>query len=340
MDDAGLPPSDAAVPLAVDFTVQNCPAFDPTAMTCTGQVPLALRFVPLSTAPLGQYLWSFDDGSISREATPEHIYVTPGRYSVTIVATAVAGGVVSKSHAKLVVALPSEPGELCDRDFQCENENVCICGADLPCAAGPTRGLCAASCAGGRCGAGQVCAGLHTADSPVTPEPWQTDLCLPVCAANADCLPGLSCRTLPPGPSGTAWVRACFSAVPADLGEPCRDTVGRLRDDLCATGLCADLGSLGMCTMPCQKDTSCPLGSDCALLGDGRSLCLRSCASFACDRDPLLTCMAPNPGDLGYQLASSGTANAGSYCAPKYCNDEQACLGAGICQAKHCVRRL
>jgi len=131
-----------------------------------------------------------------------------------------------------------------------------------------------------------------------------------------------------------------------EVGEPCADANGTLRDDLCVAGLCADLGALGLCSEDCQLDP-CPLGSDCAVLGDGRKLCLRSCAGFACGGDSLLSCAHPGrPGDLGYQLASGAASDPESgYCAPKPCNSDEACLPAGVCASKtgndgHCILGL
>ena len=56
--DATPAPGDAPVSLAVDFAVEGCPDFDSQALTCTGQAPLTLRFVPLSTTTVTKYLWS------------------------------------------------------------------------------------------------------------------------------------------------------------------------------------------------------------------------------------------------------------------------------------------
>jgi PKD repeat protein len=344
--DAILPPSDAPVTLAVDFTVENCPAFNPVALTCTGQVPLAIRFVPLATTTVTKYLWNFGDGpDFASDAAPDHVYATPGVYTVTIIATGMGGGLVSKVHAGFIIVQANGPGETCDNSGQCNDGLSCFCGDG--CASGPARGLCASTCASGLCGRGQVCAGLLTAAPPLFTEPWQTNLCLAACAEETDCPQGLHCRTLPPGPAGSAWVHGCFSRLPADIGEPCRDSNGNLRDDLCATGLCADLGAAGMCSLDCQK-ASCPSGSDCAVLGDGRTLCLRSCTHYACGNDSLLTCVGPSSGDLGYQLVSQTSSNASSsYCAPKACSaDDSAndiCMPSGFCSAPtgsgHCVRR-
>ncbi len=247
------------------------------------------------------------------------------------------------------IALANAIGEPCDADVQCNQGLFCLCPASAPCNPGPAHGLCASSCQAGICNdTEQVCAKLRTATPPAgMATAWQAYLCLPACTVDEDCPAGLSCRTLPPGPAGSAWIHGCFANVPGDVGDPCMDSMGNLRDDLCASGLCADLGAKGMCSASCDV-ASCPPGSDCAVFGDGRKLCLRPCTNFPCDQDPLLNCVQPTPGDLGYELASSTTPNvASSYCAPQPCtlgdSSTALCLPTGTCVyqdgGSHCVRR-
>jgi len=345
--DTAPPPGDVPASLAVDFSVENCPSFDAVAWTCTGNVPLTVRFVPLVTTTVTRYQWDLGDGSataLTSEATPSHVYATPGTYTVKIIATGIGGGVVTKSHTGFIVAQANGPGQACDTSTQCAPGLFCLCPASA-CANGPAHGICAANCPYGQCGSGQVCAGLSTTPTPpASPDAWQTNLCLLGCQADADCPAGLRCRTLPPGPSGIGWVHGCFANLPADVGEPCRDSSGNLRDDLCASGLCADLGAGGMCSLDCDG-ASCPPGSDCGVLGDGRKLCLRPCTGgFACASDSLLTCVQPGLGDLGYQVVDPDASSpASTYCAPKPCGSDGDCLPNGTCYAPsgpgHCVRR-
>jgi len=358
MRDAGVerpsydtePPSiDSSVPLSIDFSVENCPAFDAQAFTCTGRAPLTVRFVPLATATVSQYFWDFGDSTpYGGELAPSHVYTTPGVYSVRMLATGVSGDVVSKVHSESIVVQANAVGYPCDTNAQCDQGLFCLCPTSAPCATGPTHGLCAASCQAGICDNAEICAGLLTATPPMgNASAWQAPMCLHQCAKDADCAAGLFCRTLPPGPAGSAWLHGCFSNIPADVGEPCRDSEGNLRDDLCASGLCADLGANGVCSASCGV-VSCPPGSDCLVFGDGRTLCLRPCTNFACSQDPLLTCVIPNSGDLGYQLASPSNPNAASsYCAPEPCTlgdpRGDTCLPTGTCVfangGGHCVRR-
>ena len=346
--DTATPQSDASVSLAVDFAVENCPSFDAQALTCTGKVPLAVRFVPLATTTVTQYYWDFGDATpFGGELAPPHIYTTPGIYSVMVMATGVGGVRVQKVHPGFIVAQANPIGEPCAFNAQCDEGLFCLCPASTPCNPGPAHGLCASSCETDRCGDAAVCAGLLTATPPSgETSAWQGPICLRACAKDADCADGLSCRSLPPWPAGSASVHGCFADVPGDVGNTCMDDRGNLRNDLCASGLCADLGADGLCSMNCAV-TSCPAGSDCAVLGDGRKLCLRSCAGFACSQDPLLTCVAPGPGNLGYQLVSPASSNtASSYCAPTPCSPDDLndlCLPTGTCVSEaggsHCFRR-
>jgi PKD repeat protein len=345
--DATVVQTDAALSLAVDFTVEGCPSMDSQTPSCSGKVPLTLVFVPLATTTVTKFLWDFGDSTpIDLDTTPSHTYSAPGSYTVKVVAAGVSGGVVTKVHAQFVVVEPRGVGDPCTSDPQCDGSLFCLCAASAPCAAGLTLGMCTSSCQVRPCGDTQVCAGLLTALPPSGgAAPWQAALCLLECSTDADCAANLRCRTLPPGPTASAWVHGCFADVPGDVGDPCTDVAGSRRDDLCTTGFCAALGSKGMCSMDCTV-ASCPPGSDCAVLGDGRRLCLRPCiGTFNCLADPLLICAIPGPGALGYNLVNPTNPNSAStYCAPKPCVldvSDKSCTPTGICAAEsgngHCV---
>jgi hypothetical protein len=241
--------------------------------------------------------------------------------------------------------LPNALGQPCQDEQQCESDLFCLCSGANPCTTGPLGGMCTSLCQKSSCPAGDVCANLATASSNSDrPEPWQAQVCLPTCLSDADCSAGLTCRTLPGWPNATAWVHGCFADVPADLGGPCLSATGVRRNDRCVTGLCADLGALGLCSHDCTS-ASCPVGSDCAVFGDGRALCLVPCSSsFLCNQDPLLTCVAPGQSLLGYQLKTTPSgAGGGAYCAPKPCGNDGDCSPAGLCRKDsgggHCVAR-
>jgi hypothetical protein len=193
---------------------------------------------------------------------------------------------------------------------------------------------------------------------------WRRPVCLPACADDSTCPTGTRCRRLPtavgPGdgtaaPGGVPWTAACFAGYPLPIGARCGDGSGALVDADCASGLCANLGRFGRCALDCTS-AACPGGSACALLGDGRRLCLATCGSMSgsmsgspCDDDPWLGCQAPRasgtgaggavapagdadasvadpapaaPGPGAFALAdgaSTPAAEAASYCGPTSC---------------------
>jgi PKD repeat protein len=335
-----------APPLVVDFAIEGCPAFDADKLTCTGTAPMALRFVPLVTTPVTQYFWDFGDDPTAFDTgqVPSHTYTVPGVYTVRLVVSGSDGMVVSRAHADLVTVTANSLGDACDLDRQCSDKLTCLCPSTSACDFGAPHGICAATCPSGTCGDGQVCSALATAPSPSgAHEDWQQSVCLRRCDHDTDCNAQLHCRLLPPGPGGTTWVFGCFGDLPADVGLPCLDATSRLRDDLCTSGICANLGARGVCTMACS-DRPCAPGSECAVLGDGRKLCLRPCTDgFKCGEDPLLTCALPGTGDLGFQLVNSGPSLASKYCAPRPCTSDTDCAPSGTCDSPdsggHCVAR-
>jgi PKD repeat protein len=339
------PATDVPPTLAVDFAVEGCPSFDPSTLSCTGSAPLTLRFVPLVTTSVSQYIWDFGPAqpTFDTSATPSHSYLVPGQYTVKLVVSGLDGVVVSKAHEAFVTVTANQIGDPCDQDDQCADKLTCLCSTRSPCDYGPPRGTCASTCQSGSsgCGDGQVCAGLMTATpSNGVREAWQTSLCLRRCSSDADCSDQLRCRLLPPGPGSNTWVNGCFGDLPADVGQSCADAANLLRDDLCASGICANLGAKGMCTLACSS-AACAPGSDCAILGDGRRLCLRPCSgAFACTEDALLGCELPGAGDLGYHF--TGLATESTYCAPRSCASDDDCLPSGKCDSQtdgHCVPR-
>ena len=344
--DAMLRTPDGPPALVVYFAIEGCPSFDAKALSCTVTVPVSVRFVPLVTATVAQYLWDFGDSSFPDPGiTPIHEYTQPGVYTVKLVVSGLDGAVVSQTHPAFVVAIAAEIGDPCDSNTECAGDLSCLCPTSTSCAFGPPQGVCASTCQSGGCPSGQVCAGLAAGNPPsgTAQQAWQTSLCLRGCSTDADCSGQLRCRLLPPATESGSWVQGCFGDYPVDVGQACADGSGVLRDDLCASGRCADLGVRGLCTMACSSQ-ACPPDSDCAALGDGRKLCLRSCSdSSPCASDPLLDCVPPGPGDLGYQIVSPDSGAASSHCAPKPCNSDDDCGPSGRCESagsdSHCVAR-
>jgi hypothetical protein len=105
-----------------------------------------------------------------------------------------------------------------------------------------------------------------------------------------------------------------------------------LVDGACASGTCADLGALGVCSAACDAGRPCPQGTSCAVLSGGRQLCLLSCVYDAeCAADPLMACAVARPADAG-QIST--------VCRPRACSSDAACGPAGRCgQDGVCVPR-
>jgi hypothetical protein len=333
--DGGASDVPAAVP-TVDFTAVGCRELDSGKPQCRGTAPLAITFVPIPGGEVSRFLWDFGDQTRSSERTPTHVYALPGTYDVTLIG---APGLASQTHAAFVVVAPNPLAGPCDVDGQCAPGLTCQCGASTRCPAAFTRGFCTKPCgANDPCPAGAVCAqpGMPV---PGTPEAWRAPQCLRACERDGDCGAGQSCRLLPV--AGGGWTRACFVGFPLDVGASCRSGNGQLQDGACVTGLCADLGALGVCTRDCRQG-GCPAGSACAAFNDGRRLCLRTCgAGFDCKDDPLLACAAPGrTGKTGFTLVAGGAESTS--CAPRPCEGDRDCAPAGVCpeepgSGQHCA---
>jgi PKD repeat protein len=357
--DAAAPPVDArgdtdaagrdasGAVLAVDFTVLDCPGFNGNAQTCKARAPLTVTFVPVSSSTVKRFRWDFGDGSERaperNDRMPTHVYALPGTYDVSVLGIGAdeAAGTVAKQRQGYIDVVANETGQPCDVDAQCTSGLVCVCGSASPCGPAFPRGICAGACAGG-CAAGSSCAHPGLGARPEAAAPWQRPRCLQSCASDGDCAAGQRCQDLPDGNVAGAWTRVCFPAVVAPIGAPCRGPTGALRDEACASGVCADLGSTGRCTASCRQ-TTCPAGSTCAELRDGRHLCVEVCATAdACTDDPLLACQAPDgAGPFGF-LVREHLAGV-TYCTPKRCTSAAECGPAGVCRADQqgaqCVRR-
>jgi hypothetical protein len=346
-DGAEEPPGPTV--LAVNFTVIGCPSFDATVPQCRGPAPLTLTFVPITSGPVTRFLWDFGDRSTSFETLPSHTYPFPDTYDVSLLG---APALVMREHKQFVVVNRNPLGGPCDVERQCEIGLSCLCGLASPASSQcpPTfaRGLCTQACPGMSCAENAFCADLNfEADPSLPPGSWRGRYCLRRCAVDRDCDTDQSCRALPTAGAPEIWERACFYRFPAELGSACRGATGEPQKDLCLSGLCAELGALGICSLDCAS-RACPAGTTCASFGDGRKLCLQPCTSQeSCRNDPLLACAPPGrPGPLGWrgpEAAGAAPGAPGTLCAPKPCDTDEPCAPAGICLgepgASHCVRR-
>jgi len=328
---------DVSTPLTLAIAVTGCASYDPAAVICTGRPPLVVSFAPVGSPELTRFLWTFGDGTPSTtEPAPSHTYSHPGSYQVSLVAGTNDVGMVTPPSPLTVKVDPLPAGAPCDVDVQCDGAAglTCVCAPRRGCAAAFIRGICSMTCDGSACGSGAVCASIVTGPQPDAGP--RAPLCVAACQTNAQCAPGFVCQTLPAGSTaGAQWTRGCLPVgLARDLGASCRDADEILRDDACASGLCADVGALGVCSAGCDA-TTCPPGPACALLADARHLCLQTCVSDGdCASDPLLACVA---------LPASGDASiASGVCAPRPCVNDSGCPTGrcgGLAPNGFCVRK-
>ena len=337
--DAAPRPDTGPLPVTVDFTVANCPQVDSILPSCSGTAPFTVQFLPITTPNISNYLWNFgDDTGVDNSPAPLHTFYFPG--SFTVMLAGFSSQWVDRTRSGFINVSPIAMGGTCQDDLQCDSDLFCLCSDADQCTTGPLTGMCTSSCP-----EKQVCANLaSTPTYPGRAEPWQTQICLSECQTDADCRPGLKCRALPAWPNGNLWVHGCFTDQPADLGGFCMDAYGAYRNDLCVSGFCTNLGALGLCSRDCSN-ALCAVGSYCAVFDDGRELCLVPCsASFPCDKDPLLACVAPGFSPLDYRLKDLSSTEIGErICAPKPCSSHTDCGAAGLCNqgsaGGHCVAR-
>lgn len=318
---------DGLAPLTLDIAVTGCATFDISAVACGGTAPLAVSFSPVGSAELTMFLWNFgDDTPPSFDRAPLHTYTLPGSYDVTL--TGGGGstiGNVMQLRRSLIVVKPVATGAPCDVDGQCGDGLHCLCQPGTGCGAAFLRGICSTTCSTGFCGAGAACASYAPGPSPdagVTNDA-AAPLCLAACQTDADCSAGFVCEELLVGASTTArWVRGCLPlGAASDLGASCRNANGALDDARCTTGVCADLGTLGICTAACDGAHPCPAGAACAQMQSGQPVCLRACSTTSpCPVDPSLTCKLETPADAGTDAGTGfqivGGDTDATYCAP------------------------
>jgi PKD repeat protein len=327
---------DGLSPLTLEIAVTGCASYDPGAAHCIGSPPLTLSFAPVGSPELNRFVWSFGDGTpTTTERAPSHTFAHPGEYGVTLVGGGSDVGMVTPRHALTVKVVELAAGAPCDIDVQCGAGLSCVCAPGSGCSSAFVRGICSAPCDTTECGAG-VCAALAIAPTPDGGTGAPAASCIAWCETSAQCVAGFVCQTLPAVSLATdaRWTRGCLPlGALRDVGGPCRNANEILDDRLCATGSCADLGALGVCSAACDEGRPCPEQTACVALADGRQLCLLACGSDAdCARDPLLACAAaPLAGDAGGNV---------SVCAPRGCVGDATCSPSGRCGPNAvCVRR-
>lgn len=75
-----------------------------TSNPVQGVAPLNVQFLNRSTGQINAYSWNFGDGNISSEEDPQHTFIVPGAYTVTLVVSGPGG--TSSVQSTIVVAAP------------------------------------------------------------------------------------------------------------------------------------------------------------------------------------------------------------------------------------------
>lgn len=122
-DNCGTP----AVTDAVTITVNPTPAVSFSADDLQGCEPHSVNFTnTTNVADVGTCFWDFGDGTTSASCNPNHVYTSPGCYTVTLTVTSPAGciGVQSITNMICVTAMPiadftagPQPTNLFDTDI-------------------------------------------------------------------------------------------------------------------------------------------------------------------------------------------------------------------------------
>ncbi len=72
------------------FWIQT-PVADFEGTPTSGDAPLSVAFTDLSVGTIDTWFWEFGDGSVSNEQNPEHEYISPGYYTVSLMLTGPGG---------------------------------------------------------------------------------------------------------------------------------------------------------------------------------------------------------------------------------------------------------
>jgi PKD repeat protein len=76
-----------------------------TSNPVQGVAPLNVQFLNRSTGQITSYSWNFGDGNISDQEDPQHTYIVPGTYTVTLIVTGPGGS--STVQSPIVVTAPT-----------------------------------------------------------------------------------------------------------------------------------------------------------------------------------------------------------------------------------------
>ena len=93
------------------ITVFSPPSASFTASPISGVVPLTVRFTDTSTGTVTGWFWNFGDGKTSTLRNPQHIYTSPGTYTVTLTVSNAYGSntITQVHHITVLKTLPRFP---------------------------------------------------------------------------------------------------------------------------------------------------------------------------------------------------------------------------------------
>jgi len=91
------------------ITVVTKPVAEFSATPTTGKLPLTVEFTDKSTGVPTGWIWSFGDGTISREQNPKHQYLQEGKYKIILSVTNVAGSSTIKKINYIRVTTNTRP---------------------------------------------------------------------------------------------------------------------------------------------------------------------------------------------------------------------------------------
>ncbi len=90
----------------VSFTVNETPLSAFSAAPVAGDAPLSVQFYDYSGGHPDSWVWDFDDGSISTEQNPAHIYTVTGVYDISLTITNVIGADTAEKAGYITVTNP------------------------------------------------------------------------------------------------------------------------------------------------------------------------------------------------------------------------------------------
>ena len=252
---------DVASPLALSISVTGCAAYDPLVPLCTGPPPLALSFAPVGSQELIQFMWTFGDGTpTTTERAPSHSYAHLGEYEVTVKGGTADMGTV-KPPAPLIVRVEAlATGAPCDVDDAVRQRPDLRLRERKRLPARRSRMACARHPRGGRLSKPARCASASSSARRRTPARQ------PPCASHparrdraGRASPAGRCRSARRTPRRPPAGHVVLPlGLVGDVGASCRDANEALSDGACATGSCADIGALGVCSASCDDSHPCP----------------------------------------------------------------------------------